>query len=198
MMWEQFFLICFAVGLMFSIVSFLAGSAHLHLPHFHIHVGGGHAPLTPKVGGRAGVGPVNVGTVAAFLAWFGGVGYLLAHYSSIWIYGALAIAACFGFCGAAILFFFLTRVLMRRDESLDPADYDMVGVLGKITGSIRASGTGEMMFSQAGARKAAPVRSEDGEAIPIGSEVIVTKYERGVAYVRRWEELAKSSKEEGL
>lgn len=194
MSWEQFFLICFAIGLAFSVLSFLLGSVHIHWPHFHVHISG-HAPAGPagRAGGRGGVGPINIGTVAAFLGWFGGAGYVLAHYSSIWIYTALLIATIFGLIGAAILFLFLSRVLMREDASLDPADYDMVGVLGKITSSIRASGTGEMMFSQAGARKAAPVRSEDGEAIPIGSEVIVTKYERGIAYVRRWEELEKSS-----
>jgi len=198
MTWEQFFLICFAVGLAFSVLTFLLGSMHIHWPHFHVHMGG-HAPvsskLTPKIGGRGGVGPVNIGTIAAFLGWFGGAGYLLAHYANVWIYTALMVAVIFGLIGATILFLFLSRVLMRHDASLDPADYDMVGVLGKVTSSIRVSGTGEMIFSRAGARKAAPVRSEDGGAIPVGSEVIVTKYERGIAYVRRWDELEKSAKE---
>ena len=40
-----------------------------------------------------------------------------------------------------------------------------------------------------GARKAAPARSEDFTEVPRGSEVIVTRHERGVAYVRRWEEV---------
>ena len=41
MTWADFYLICFAVGFFFSLLSFLAGGMrwHLHLPHFsHVHV----------------------------------------------------------------------------------------------------------------------------------------------------------------
>ena len=36
MTWADFYLICFAVGFFFSLLSFLAGGLrwHLHLPHF--------------------------------------------------------------------------------------------------------------------------------------------------------------------
>jgi hypothetical protein len=47
-----------------------------------------------------------------------------------------------------------------------------------------------MMFSQMGSRRAAPARSESGVEIPKGVEVVVTRYERGIAYVRPWEELS--------
>jgi hypothetical protein len=50
-----------------------------------------------------------------------------------------------------------------------------------------------MIFSQAGVRRAAPARSDDGVEIAKGTEVVVTRYERGVAYVRPWEELTNSS-----
>lgn len=183
--WTDFFLICFTVGLTFSVISLLAGSLHIHLPHFHVHTG-------VRVG-RGGAGPVNAGTVAAFLAWFGGAGYLISRYSSTWIVLALAAAVASGFVGASIVFFFLARVLMRQDEVLDPADYDMVGVLGQVSSTIAGAGTGEMIFSQAGSRRAAAARSDNGIAIPKGAEVVVTRYEGGVAYVRLWEELAKST-----
>ncbi len=189
MNWTDFFLICFAVGVTFSVISLLAGSMHLHWPHFHVHFGpGGPAPAGGQSGGRGGASPVNVGTVAAFLAWFGVAGYLISQYWSTWIVIALGGAVVSGFLGAAIVFLFLARVLMRRDETLDPADYEMVGVLGKVSSRIGGSGTGEMFFSQAGARRAAPARSENGAEIPKGMEVVVTRYERGVAYVRPWEE----------
>lgn len=201
MTWPDFFLICFTVGLTFSVVSFLAGSFHLHWPHFHIDFGGAHSHggsgLGPRGvargGSRGGASPFNMGTVAAFLAWFGGAGYLLSYYYGVWIVLAFAVAVVSGFTGASIVFFFLARVLMRKEEPLNPADYDMVGVLGKVTSVIRPSGTGEMLFSQAGSRRASAARSETGLPIPKGAEVVVTRYERGVAYVRLWEELAKDS-----
>jgi hypothetical protein len=63
-------------------------------------------------------------------------------------------------------------------------------VLGRISSSIRKGGTGEIIFSQAGTRHTCGARSESGEPLARGAEVIVTRYEHGIAYVRRWEEMA--------
>lgn len=187
MTWTDFYLICFAVGFLLSLVSVAAGS--VHLPHIHVHADlHAHAPHTGgDIGGE--VSPINFGTIAAFLAWFGGTGYLLQRFSNIWFLLALGIAFVSGLGGAALVFLFLARVLMRQEEALDPADYDMIGVLGKISSAVRPGGTGEIIFSQAGARRSAPARSEDGMAIHKGAEVVVTRYEKGIAYVRRWEDL---------
>ena len=107
--------------------------------------------LPTRAAGHTGeVAPINFGTVAAFLAWFGGTGYLLARFSTFWFLLAFGIACASGLVGAAIVFFFLAKVLIRHDEELDPADYDMIGVLGTLSSNIRPSGTGEMIFSQAG------------------------------------------------
>lgn len=188
MNWENFYLVVFLVGFLLSAISFLAGV--VHLPHFHFHGHGhGHAHgFGVKHGGRSGLSPLNFGTAAAFFAWFGGTGYLLERYSNIWAYLGLFIAAMSGFGGAAIVFLFLLK-LIRSGEELDPADYDMVGVLGRVASPIRPGGTGELIYSREGARRAAPARSENGAPIPRDTEVIVTRFEKGVAYVRCWEEL---------
>jgi len=73
----------------------------------------------------------------------------------------------------------------------------MVGVLGKLSVRIREGGTGEMIYSQAGTRRVCAARSEDGSAILKGTEVVVTRYERGVAYVRCWSELSGEDAELG-
>jgi hypothetical protein len=59
-----------------------------------------------------------------------------------------------------------------------------------VTVPIRAGGTGEIVYSQEGTRRSAGARSDSGAPIPRGSEVVVTRYDRGIAYVRLWEELA--------
>ena len=189
MSWTDFYLICFAFGFVLSLLSLL-GSVDLHLPHFDLHFGGDghHAPHS--VGGHGGdVSPINFGTVAAFLTWFGGTGYLVARFSSFWFLIGLGLASVSGLIGATIMFYFLAKVLIQKDENLNPADYDMVGVLGKVSSDIRPTGTGEIIYSQAGSRRASSARSDDETPIAKGTEVVVTRYERGVAYVRPWDEL---------
>lgn len=192
MSWETFYLFCFCVGFLCSLLSFLAGSTHLHL-----HLPRGlHSHAAHGAGGKGfQASPINFGTIAAFLAWFGGTGYLLSRYSSIWALLALSLAVASGLIGAAIVFWFLFKILLKHDRDLDPADFEMVGVLGRLSSTVREGGTGEMIFSQDGVRHAASARSEDGRPIAKGVEVVVTRYERGIAYVRTWEEISEWKKE---
>jgi hypothetical protein len=202
MTWANFYLICFAVGLAFSLLSFFAGGVrwHLHLPHLphathgpiaHA-LGANGSAVTVKGGprGQAGqVSPFNFVSFAAFLAWFGGTGYLLTRFWTIWFAMGLGIALLSGVTGAGIIYLFLCKVLVSEEENLDPADYEMAGVLGRTSVPIRPGGTGEIIYSQAGTRKTCGARAENGTAIGKGSEVIVTRYERGIAYVRLWTEM---------
>jgi hypothetical protein len=210
MTWEGFYLICFLVGFLLSFVSFLAQAGHIHLPGGHAHGGGlhlghGHLHLGHAHAGHAHVGhgqtdatrgesggllsKLNFSTISAFLAWFGGTGYLLEKYTALWMLVGLAIAGMMGLAGASIVVWFLAK-LTARDRTLDPADFDMIGVLGHVSSTVHKDGIGEMIFTQDGARKCAAVRSEDGTEIAKGEEVVVTKYEKGVGYVRRWSDLA--------
>lgn len=191
MTWAEFYLICFLLGLALSLLSVLTGSAHLHLPHIHVphvHMPHVHAPEAE------GVPWLNFGTMTAFLAWFGGTGYLLERYYAVWFLVALGIAVLSGLGGAAVVFWFLAK-LAGDEQPLDPADYDMIGVLGKLTIPIREGGTGEIVFSQEGVRRVSGARSDDGRAIPKGAEVVVQRYEKGLAYVRRWEDMAGSTED---
>ena len=192
MTWMDFYLICFLLGFALSVLSVITGSSHLHLPHVHVHF---HTPHVhaPSPHGGEGAPWLNFGTITAFLAWFGGTGYLLERYYSVWFLTALGVATLSGLGGAAIVFWFLMKFLVSKEENLDPADYDMVGVLGKLSLPIRQGGTGEMVFAQQGVRRVSGARSEDGAAIERGTEVVVTRYENGIAYVRRWEDLAGTS-----
>jgi hypothetical protein len=199
MTWEVFYLTCFLVGFLLSLVSFLAGAAHVHVPgKFHIHFGhggAGHAAGHVRGGGARGgaghgsqVSPFNVLTITAFLAWFGGVGYLLQRYSSLWVWLALPIAILSGIGGGAIVFWFLAKVLMAHEKELDPADFEMTGVVARISSPIRQGGTGEIIFTQDGVRRCAGARSDTGAALSRDTEVVVTRYEKGIAYVCRWDD----------
>lgn len=211
MTWADFYLICFAGGFFFSLLSFLAGGMrwHLHLPHFsHVHVAtphvaagqtasAVHAPANSASvgagathGQTAHISPFNFITATAFLAWFGGTGYLLTRFSGVWFVTGLGLAVGSGLVGGIIVFLFLSRVLISQEESMDPADYEMTGVLGRVSVSIRQSGTGEIIYSQAGTRRTCGARGVDGAAVAKGTEVMVARYEKGIAYVRPWSEVS--------
>jgi hypothetical protein len=196
MNWSDFYLVCFLVGFSLSALALLAGSVHLHFPHLHMH----HGVHFPRgVSGARGETPwFNFGTIAAFLAWFGGTGYLLEHYYHVWVVIVVAVATLSGLGAASVVFWFLAKVLMADEVPLDPADYDMIGVLGRTTISIRKGGTGELVFTQGGTRHATGARSEDGAAIPKGTEVIVTRYEKGIAYVRPFEDALEENDPQAL
>jgi membrane protein implicated in regulation of membrane protease activity len=135
---------------------------------------------------------LNPSCLAVFLAWFGGVGYMLTRYSGLAFWANVVIAIALGLTGAWLLASFL-RFLQAREKTLDAADYEMVGVLGKVTCGIRPDGVGELIYARDGARKATPACSDDGTEIPRGCEVIVTRYEKGIAYVRTWEAMNQGS-----
>jgi len=204
MTWETFYLLCFVVGFIFALLGFLGGSVHLphglHLPGFHAPDAMSHAAGLSHGGAAHGMGhtgpsitPYNFGTLMAFLAWFGGMGYLLTTRGNFGRGVVLTIALASGFLGAAIVFGFLSKVLLKHERFLESADFEMVGVLGRVTVPIRSGGTGEIVYSQAGTRRSSGARSDLGGEVPRGIEVVVTRYEKGIAYVRAWEEFAGSA-----
>jgi hypothetical protein len=195
MTWAIFYLVCFLVGVTLSVLSFAGGS--WHLPHVHVHVphGGhvatGHAggPHTGHVDGSE-MPYFNFATITAFLAWFGGTGYLLTRYSGWVVTAVLAVSIVLGLIGASIVFLFIAKVLLAHSRELDPADYERVGALARVISSIREGGTGEITFTLDGTRQVCGARSESGEALARETEVVVTRYERGIAYVRKYEDMA--------
>jgi hypothetical protein len=208
MTWQEFYLVCFGLGLSLTFLSALGVFGHLHFGHFHLHTpldkaGHGHAHLphahsASSGSGKASVSPVNGFTLAAFLCWFGGCGYLLTHYGNFVMPVVLGIATVTGLAGGGILFWFLASVLMPHERELTAADTDILGVLGRVSGQIREGGTGEILFSQNGSRRFAHARSDEGVAIPRDTEVVVMRYEQGIAYVRRWEDIAEEMKDEAM
>jgi len=119
----------------------LSGSFHLHLHGLHhVDFGHGHADFGHGAG-DGGHGPevsfLNFGTIAAFPRLVRRTGYILERYASIWFLLGIGIAFMSGLGGAALIFLFLAKVLVSKEENLNPADYDMVGVLARVSSSIR-------------------------------------------------------------
>jgi hypothetical protein len=207
MTWESFYLICFLVGLMLSAVSLLGGMGHIgwhlhvphaphlptHIPHGVPHVGAGHGMARGSVQAGATVPWWNAFSIMVFLCWFGAGGYLLTRHGTFVASVVLLLAVLCGIAGGAIVFLFLTRVLLPHERELTADETSVVGVVGRVSAPIRAEGIGEVVYEQMGARRSTPARSEDGTPIQKEEEVFVARYEKGVAYVQRWEEVLEAS-----
>ena len=198
MTWAIFYLVCFLVGVTLS-VSVVPGRdvgicriVHLHVPHAHVPARRSRRARRTRAAG-SDMPFFNFATITAFLAWFGGTGYLLTRYSTLVVTLVLMVSIALGLVGASIVFVFIAKVLLAHSRELDPADYERVGVLGRVISPIRAGGTGEIIFSQEGTRHTCGARSENGEALARETEVIITRYEKGIAYVRRFDEMAEKA-----
>ncbi|HXH39264.1 MAG TPA: hypothetical protein VNN08_11600 [Thermoanaerobaculia bacterium] len=185
MNWESFYLTCFLTGLLLTVASFVFGS-HFHLPFhlpsgLHLHV---HHP------GRAdGTSPMNLTVLLMFVTWFGGAGYVMTHSRSAAAGVAFMVATALGFAGGGLMYLFMGRVLIANEHPLREEDFEMVGMLGHVSSTIRETGTGEVIYTQQGTRRSCGARSQDGRAIERGAEVVVMHYEKGIAYVQRFEDL---------
>jgi membrane protein implicated in regulation of membrane protease activity len=173
----------------------LGGDAHVaHAPHASA---GGHvtAAETDQAGilhvlhGQAwhGLPLLNPSSALGFLTWFGAAGYLLLRYAD-WAVWAVLVGALLA---GAISWYLIARFLgliLAGEREMDPADYRLVGTVGRISVSVPAGGTGEMIFSKAGARRSEAARSAGGRPIARGTEVVITAYQDGFALVQPWEE----------
>ena len=199
MTWSDFYLFCFLVGFSLSVLSFLAGAVHIHLPFkwhlpFHgahgAHHGGGLGKGALHKGGSSGaqISWFNASTIMAFLAWFGATGYLLTRYSSLVAFVCLGIASVAGLFAGSLIFKFMAKL---NDAPMTREDRRVEGSLGTVSMNIRENGTGEVIFAVGGTRRCAGARTEDGKPIEKGTEIVIERYEKGIAYVKRWEEFSK-------
>ena len=186
---ETVYLICFILGLVLSVLSFAGGLSHLHLGHFHIsHTGHAHThagahglPLStasPSPHSSAGSARQDIFSSAT-----------AASSRSL----VLLLSIISGIIGATILWAVLFKLLLPRERVLTAEETEMPGVIAQVSDSIRdKDGIGEIIFSQTGARRSTAARSEDGTPIQRGTEVVVIRYERGVAYVRPFDDFSTS------
>jgi len=140
MTWETFYLVCFLIGLMMSAVSLLGGMGHFG-GHVHVHLPhASHLPHIPSAGHAAHLPhashPVHSGaghgtaqssstipwwngfSLMIFLCWFGAAGYLLTRFGGFVAGIVVALAVVCGIAGGAIVFLFLTKVLLPHDHDL--------------------------------------------------------------------------------
>lgn len=196
---ETFFLVCFLFGALFTAVSLASGVAGMHLPHLHLdggHAGNGagHGASAPHVGDPGHdlflsplLAVLNLSSLLAFLTWFGAAGFLALRFGGWPVVLAVGVGVAVGVVGAVAVALFLQTV-MRGERIMNPHDYRLDGTLARVTVTIPAGGTGEIVFSKAGGRRSEAARGANGAAVARGVEVVVIEYMRGTAVVEPWEQ----------
>jgi membrane protein implicated in regulation of membrane protease activity len=177
----------FLFGLIFTLGSLLLGFASVDLGH---DTGVGHG-ADHGAGGHDGHfgGLFNVSSILAFITWFGGVGYIARNGLGLWSWLSIVLGLIGGLVGAAAISWFLITFLRQHSQELDPKDWEQVGVIGRVTSSIRSSGYGEIVYEQNGIRQVASAKADGERAIPRNTEVVVLRVEKGVAIVEPFDEL---------
>ena len=182
------FLGCFLVGFALTLISLLFG--------FDQGGGGEGMHFGDGVGidlGDAGDGGGGGGHHASFFSYtgmlmfltcFGGVGYILNRNASGALVFILTGSVVAGMLGATVMFLYFNHFLRHGETPMNPADYQMAGTLARVTSGIRLGETGEVTYVQGGARKTIGARSDEDLPHPQGEEVVIVRYERGLAYVR--------------
>src|SRR5213594_2300678 len=187
MTWSDFYLFCFLVGFSLSVLSFLAGAVGIHLPfqvrlpfHLEHHVGGAHGGMRGSFGGGVHFSWLNASTAMAFLAWFGGTGYILTRHSHFVAVVSLGFSIVAGLVAGLIVFRFMARIVKATDAQLLDWDHRIEGSVGFVSSPIRENGTGEVIFEQNSVRKSLAARSADGQPVAKGTEVAIERYEDGI------------------
>jgi hypothetical protein len=171
----------FLFGVIFTVGTLLMGVADIGIHGDH----GGDAGSS----GELFHGLFNLSSILAFITWFGGVGYLFRNAAGWNAFLSVALGLGGGLVGAFAVTWFMVKVLGSSEQVMDPADYQTVGVVARVTSSIREGGYGEIVYEQGGTRQVASARSASPRAIGRGTEVVVLRVERGVAYVEPFEDL---------
>jgi hypothetical protein len=190
---DALFLGSFFFGLIFSGLSLFLGVADIGVGHFgghgdhSFHVG--HHDSGQVHGSDDAMSPLSVGTVLGFLTWFGGVSYLARNGLEVNGGISLLVGVFAGLAGGYVIFWLLRAVKRQQAGLVRAADDHLPGTIGRVSSSIRAGGTGEIVFERRGVRQVSAARSPSGTAIPRGTEVVILRHDRGIAHVEPWTSL---------
>ncbi len=167
-----FYAIVFAIGLFIGVYAMLNGTVRK-----------GHEPGAI----RFPIAGFNTPVIAAALSAFGAAGYLAMKYSqydTIVILIAALVAAAVGWIGMTIL---MAKWALRGPLN-DPHEEieELQGTVATVTRDISPTELGEISYSFRGAPTRVPARSIAGDAVAVGTEVVIDRLDNGVADVELW------------
>lgn len=176
------YLICFGVGLLFTLVS--AFTSHFWGGHDAGDLG--HGDAGPGADGHAeagfgthdmpGFSALSPTTIASFITAFGGFGMIFHRVgatSSPWI--SLPLSAIGGFGVAAAVLWLFRLVFSKTQGSSESRVATLVGTSATVITPISENGVGEIAYVQIGTRYTAPARADNNAIIANGATVKITR-----------------------
>jgi len=167
--------ICLVLGLMFTLISAVAG--HLFGGHDGGDLGtGGHAEAGYDHSGVPGISFFSPTVLASFVTAFGAFGMIFTRIeatSSAWISAPLALISA---AVVALAVFALFNAMFHKMQSSSESRVrTLIGQVASIVTPIPENGVGEIAYVQGGTRYTAPARSEKGAIISAGQTVKITR-----------------------
>ena len=169
------YIVCLAVGLLFTFISAIAG-------HFfdHDHGGdvgtGGHAEAGYDHTGLPGISFFSPTVLASFVTAFGAFGILFTKIDAthnVWVSAPLS-AVCAMIVAWLVLLVF-NYMFSKTQSSSESRVITLVGHTASVITPIPANGVGEIAYVQSTTRYTSAARAERGEAIPAGAVVKITR-----------------------
>jgi hypothetical protein len=180
------YLICFGVGLLFTIGTALFGHIFGGDGHdAHVDGSGGHAEAGVDASDMPGVSALSPTVIASFITAFGGIGMILHQFPATrppFISGPLSLVG--GFVIAAAVLGLLRQLFKRTQSSSESKVGTLVGLAATIITPIPENGVGEIAYIQAGTRYTAPAREENGAPVASGKPVQITRVVASQFYVK--------------
>jgi hypothetical protein len=131
---------------------------------------------------------LNLYSVLAFLFFFGLLGYLLHNATSAGVVLTILLPALFGAAAALAVGSAISRLFASQAGVLTLEDSRLEGRVGTVSLAIRPGGVGEVIFrSASGGSQSIGARASDGEAIPVGAEIVIVGVHDGIAGVQTWD-----------
>jgi len=169
--------ICLAVGLLFTIISAVAGHFFGGGDVHDADVGtGGHAEAGFDQSGMPGISFFSPTVLASFVTAFGAFGLIFTRIpltSSVW---ASAPLSALGGAVIAWLVFLLFNAMFKGTQSSSESRVGLlIGQTASVITPIPENGVGEIVYVQSGTRYTAPARAETGRPIANGQTVKISR-----------------------
>ena len=167
--------ICLVAGLVFALVSVVAG--HFFGGHdAHVSGSGGHAEAGADSSDMPGMSIFSPTVMASFVTAFGGFGFIFSQFQltkPTVISAPLSVVCALLIAGG--LYKFLGMVFRHTQSSSESHVGKLVGTEANVITPIAENGVGEIAYVVGGSRYTAAARAEKGTPVASGQTVKITR-----------------------